>query len=215
MELKDTTSSEEGLSLGWNCNSAVVGVSTNLRRTRQNGYKTCPFDEMMSNYEGIVKCFQDDFKYFCDPEYLKVIKIPPESLLLNTHGDGDMIIYNTKYNFLFNHESHHANLHVIENWENGMDHYIMNNYEEFIIRYKRRIQNMRDLLQSGKFINFILTRPETDLDGIPELLQVIKNKFPLLNFKFHFLDCDKNIYRGHLLLMKIDKEDEEIKRLET
>ena len=29
---------EEGISLGWNCNSAGVGASTGLRKTKQNGY---------------------------------------------------------------------------------------------------------------------------------------------------------------------------------
>ena len=34
-----------------------------------------------------------------------------------------------------------------------------------------------------------------------------------LNFKFVFLDFDKYIYYDHLLLMKIDENDDEIKRL--
>ena len=36
----------EGISLGWNCESANYGVANGIRSTKQNGYKTCPFDEM-------------------------------------------------------------------------------------------------------------------------------------------------------------------------
>jgi GDP-D-mannose dehydratase len=45
------------------------------------------------------------------------------------------MIYNKKYNFIFNHESPgHANLFVSQNWTKGINHYIMNDYEEFINR---------------------------------------------------------------------------------
>lgn len=79
---------EEGISLGWNCHSAVVGASIGLRKTKQNGYKTCPFDEMITNYKGIIECIKDDFEFFCDIKYLELIKIPAESKWLNTNGDG-------------------------------------------------------------------------------------------------------------------------------
>ena len=108
----------EGISLGWNCNSAIVGVSTCLRKTKQNGYKTCPFDEMISNYKGIIECIKDDFKFLCDIKYLKLIKIREEYM-----------IYNIKYNFIFNHESPgHANLFISQKWAKGINHYIMNDY---------------------------------------------------------------------------------------
>lgn len=165
---------------------------------------------MATNYKGIIECIKDDFEFLCDIKYLKLIKIPKESKFLS----GEDIIYNTKYNFIFNHESPgHANLFVHQKWKNGINHYIMNDYEEFINRYKRRIQNIKDLLNSKNNITFILTRPNTKLCDISELSEVIINKYPFLNFKFVFLDCDKYIYHEHLLLMKIDENDDEIKRL--
>lgn len=194
---------DEGISLGWNCYSAAIGVSTGLRKTKQNGYKTCPFDEMITNYKGIVECIKDDFEFLCDIKYLKLTKVREENM-----------IYNTKYNFIFNHESPgHANLFISQKWAKGINHYIMNDYEEFINRYKRRIQNIKDLLNSKNNITFILTRPNTKLCDISELSEVIINKYPFLNFKFLFLDSDKYIYYEHLLLMKIDENDDEIKRL--
>jgi len=206
---------QEGISLGWNCSSAVYGVSTGIRRKKEDGYKTCPFDEMITNYKGLIECIKDDFKYLCDIEYLELIKIPNTSKYFNTNGDGDVVIYNNKYKFIFNHESPgHANLYITQNWKNGINHYIINNYEEFINRYKRRIENFKNYLLNTSNIIFILTRPNTtQLLDINELNDVIKNKYPLLNFNFILLDQDKYSYYDHLILMNIDKNDEEIKRL--
>jgi hypothetical protein len=204
----------EGISLGWNCNSASMGVHIGLRNKKQNGYKTCPFDSMITNYKGIVDCIMDDFEYLCDTKYLELIKVPKESKILNTNGDGDIIIYNKKYNFLFNHESPgHANLFIHQKWEKGIDHYILNDYEEFINRYKRRIQNIKELLSSNKKITFILHRPNTELRDISKLNEAILYKYPSLNFDFVIFDCDKYFYYEHLFLMNIDETDDEIKRL--
>jgi hypothetical protein len=205
---------EEGISLGWNCDSAIIGVSTGLRKTKQDGYKTCPFDEMITNYKGVIDCINDNFEYLCDKKYVELIKIPKESKWLNTNGDGDIMIYHKKYKFIFNHESPgHANLFDSQKWTKGINHYIINEYEEFINRYKRRIANIKELLNSGKNITFILTRPITDTCHISELSDVIRHKYPFLTFKFVLLDFDKNIYHDHLLLMGIDVNDDEIKRL--
>jgi hypothetical protein len=194
----------EAISLGWNCQSATFGVDSGLRKTKKNGYKTCPFDEMVTNYKGIIECIKDDFEFFCDISYLKLIDM-----------NGDHLIFNTKYNFIFNHESPgHANLYITENWPKGINHYIMNDYEEFIIRYKRRIQNIKDLLNSNNDITFILQRPNTQLCDINELTEVIIDKYPLLKFKFHFLEVqDKHFFHKQLLLMNLDKNDNEITRL--
>ena len=51
-----------GISLGMKCDSAVWGVVNGLRNTKENGYKTCPFDEMLTNYPGLIECLKDDFK---------------------------------------------------------------------------------------------------------------------------------------------------------
>jgi hypothetical protein len=199
---------EEAISLGWNCSSASYGVSMGLRRTKLNGYKTCPFDEMVTNYEGIIECIKDDFEYLCDIKYLELIK-PTKS-----DGDGEILIYNKKYKFIFNHESPgHANLFVTQKWPKGINHYIMNSYEEFINRYKRRITNIKELLNSEKKIKFILTRPNTELCDISKLHEVIINKYPLLNFEFVLLNCDKYQYYDNLILMKFDKNEDEIIRL--
>jgi hypothetical protein len=193
----------EGISLGWNCKSATHGVSNGIRKTKAMGYKTCPFDEMVTNYQGIIQCIEDDFKYFCDPDYLKIIIKPNEDSVINT-----------KYKFNYNHESPgHADLYIKERWPKGRNHFVMNNYEEFIIRYTNRINNFREYLNSGKKINFIITRPNTSKEDLLDLTNVLKKKYPLLEFDYKILDDDKEFYITHMLALGIDKDDDEIKRL--
>ena len=45
-----------GISLGNVCNSAEFAVANNLRKRKEEGYNTCPFDLMVSNYKGSNKC---------------------------------------------------------------------------------------------------------------------------------------------------------------
>ena len=143
---------EIGISLGWNCESTMWGIATKTRPNKEGGYKSCPFDLMYTNYKGIIDCLNDDFKYFCDINYLQIKKIPKESKLL---PDEDLI-YNTKYNFVFNHESPgHSDIYIHQNWSKGINHFVLNNYEELFNRYNKRIQNFRDYLNSGIKIIFI------------------------------------------------------------
>lgn len=192
----------EGVSIGWNCNSATTGVTTGLRKTKANGYKTCPFDEMVTNFDGMIECINDDFKYLCDSKYLKIIHISPESKWFNTHNDGDNVIYNTKYKFIFNHESPgHADLYKSQDWKNGINHFVLNDFEELKNRYNRRIDNLKELLNSGKFINFILTHPDTKDPELDRLKTTIRKIYPNLKFDIVSLSCDKKIYEEHLELM--------------
>ena len=49
---------------------------------------------------------------------------------------GEMVIYNKKYKFWFNHESPgHANLYITEGWDHGTNHFVINNYEYLKKRY--------------------------------------------------------------------------------
>jgi len=206
-----------GISLGWNCNSAVHGVKNGIRESKINGYKTCPFDEMVSNYPGIIKCIETDFKYFCDSNYLEVIKIPDGIEHMNSNGVGEYIIKNKYYNFLFNHESPgHGDLYKHQKWENGINHFLENNFSEFKKRYERRIDNFRNYLNDiNNKIIFILHRYDTNKSNINDLIDVLNKNYPNLNYDFYFLDIhyDKKIIKEHLELMGLDNECDEIKRL--
>ena len=198
---------EIGISLGWNCDTTMWGLSTKIRPNKEGGYKSCPFDLMFTNYKGIIDCLNDDFKYFCDINYLQIKKIPKESKLL---PDEDLI-YNTKLYFVFSRKSPgYENLYIHQNWSKGINHFVLNNYEEFINRYNRRIQNFRDYLNSGIKIIFIIHKPylNMDLDGIKELSDTINKKYPNLNYQIAYLDYDKKMfYEYHKILMNVDIEE--------
>ena len=176
------------ISLGWDCGPASFGVNNNLRKTKKNGYMTCPFDLMNTNYNGVIECFKDDFKYLCDLKYIELKTVKKSCQFLN-YKKGDKIIVNTKYNFIFNHESpNHGDLHLHENWPNGSYHFCLNNFEEFINRYNKRIQNLRNYLNSNNRIIFINSKINNNSESCSELINIIKEKYPKLVFRFHFLE---------------------------
>ncbi len=167
-----------GISLGNICKSAEYGVSNNLRKRKNEGYNTCPFDLMVSNYKGVIDCISTDFIYFYDLEYIILEK--------ETN-----IIKNTKYNFGFNHESpDHANLYLHENWKEGNYHFVNNNFKHFIDRYKQRIKSFINYLNdSNNYIIFIIQFyydiiPNDDLN---ELRNVLKIKYPNLKYEIKII----------------------------
>lgn len=196
-----------GISLGWNCHSAIWGINNNKRISKVNGYKTCPFDIMVSNYPGICECIKDDFKYLCDENYLELVKV----------NDSEFIIYNNKYNFGFNHESPgHANLYITEGWEHGINHYVINNYEYLKKRYLKRINNFKEyLLDENNIINFIITTWEKNNNDLKMLKDILNNKYPNLKYNFIILNepNGKDYYIRHLKDMHFTENDEELKRL--
>ena len=146
------------ISLGWNCEPSMKSVNCGFRKTKNEGYLTCPFDAMCSNFDGIKLCMMEDFKYFCDPQFLKIILAP-----FSTGGivKGESLLVNTRYNFIFNHESPgHANLYVRQNWSGGINHFINNGFKLFIERYSRRINNFRTYV-SEPVIFFIASNRDT------------------------------------------------------
>ena len=202
------------ISLGFNCDSAAHGVSSGIRETKKNGYNTCPFDKMLSNFGGIVQCIEDDFKYFFDEKYLTIEyphKRPPNLLRYN-------LIRNTKYNFIFNHESPgHAKIYSIEKWPGGKNHFVSNNFKEFKSRYETRINNFRNYLQdpNNKITFIISTWNKTDADMEP-MKNALNIRYPHLSYTFKIMQCSrgKAFFVTHLRLMKVDEEDPELKRLD-
>jgi hypothetical protein len=193
-----------GISLGMNGDAIMHGVSNGICETKENGYNTCPFDEMINNYPGLIECLRDDFKYFCDPEYLTLIET----------RDGPMI-YNSKYKFIFNYESPgHADLYIEQKWPEGKNHFVNNNYKNFIERYTKRIQSFRDYLNSsGNFITFILIRYNTYQSNLKDLYDAIRLHYPKLTYYIMPLFIENVKVRNLLRLMKFEEEDPEMDRL--
>uniref|UniRef100_A0A6C0BBY1 Papain-like cysteine peptidase n=1 Tax=viral metagenome TaxID=1070528 RepID=A0A6C0BBY1_9ZZZZ len=196
-----------GISLGINCTSTMWAVHNNVRKRKEDGYTTCPFDIMVSNYVGICECIKDDFKYLCDENYLE----------LNTVSDTETIIYNNKYNFIFNHESPgHANLYITEGWEHGINHFVINNYENFKKRYSKRVNNFKNYLSDeNNTITFIMTTWEKTDNDLKELKEILHIKYPNLKYNFILLNDPngKDYFIAHLRAMRFTEDDEELKRL--
>lgn len=194
-----------GISIGWNCSPAMFGVSTGLRVMKANGYETCPFDEMVSNLPGIIECIKDDFKYFMDSEYLEVREAP-----IGVGGvvKGEKLIFNTKYNFFFNHESPgHANLYLLQNWKGGINHYVENDYALLKERYNRRVESYKKYIHegcNGSEIIFILFRFNPD---IKHLIQALNQAYPNLKYQIILKNPPESIdsVYNHHLLMGVDK----------
>ena len=200
-----------GISLGWNCYSAMWGVNNNIRDRKENGYNTCPFDIMVTNYPGICECINDDFKYLCDEKYLEIIK----------HGDceNETVVYNNKYNFSFNHEGPGvANLYITENWEHGRDHFIINNFQYLKERYQQRTNNfVKYLSDPNNTITFIITTWDKTESDMHVLKDILKIKYPDLKYNFVILNDPnpngKECVIKHLKMMRFTENDEELKRL--
>jgi hypothetical protein len=205
-----------GISLGWRCKSALYGVDIGIRTRKLDGYKTCPFDKMVSNYEGLVQCIRDDFKYFCDTQYLELRTTGEDTL-----WKGESLIYNKYYKFIFNHESPgHGNLYHTECWKDGINHYVLNNYKNFCIRYTNRINNFRsyinDAIQTENKIIFILERYKSTINNTTELHDAIHDAYPKLNFEILFIDfTDDQLYEHLTTLMGFDKNSKEVLRLNS
>ena len=175
-----------GISLGWNCGAASGGLSLGIRKKKGEGYKTCPFDIMNSNLPGIVKCLEEDFAYFLDSDYLKLVHIPPTE----KYHAGDTLLVNTRYGFIFNHESPgHANLYLTEQWPGGKEHYVKDDFLEFKKRYSSRIANFKEYMKSGNPITFLMNHPHRNYTCIEEC---IKRVYPGVSFTFYNTNNDSN-----------------------
>ena len=165
-----------GISLGNVCYSTEWAINNNIRGKKAGGYNTCPFDLMVSNYNGIIQCINNDFEDFCNPSFLLLTK------------DG---LFNTKYNFGFNHETPcHADLYLHENWPEGENHFINNNFHHFIERYNSRIQSFRNYLNDpNNYIIFVIQfvydiNPNNDCQ---ELRNALQDKYSHLKYEIRII----------------------------
>ena len=72
---EDSDKNSVGISIGHDCGAALIGTRYNFRKRKKDGYLTGPFDLIVSNYDGVIQCLEDDFKYFLDTKYLKVVEV--------------------------------------------------------------------------------------------------------------------------------------------
>ena len=179
------------ISLGNRCSAAGWAVDNNLRERKENGYKTCPFDLCVTNYKGIVECIKDDFKYLTSQVFLSLEYYGYKNIDVLNSYPGQLLIYNKKYNFCFNHESPcHGDLFNIQKWPNGPTHYIDDNYKFFIERYNIRIENFRNYLNDpNNHIMFLFKFDDINENSNDclELKNVLSNKYPKLDYSINII----------------------------
>jgi hypothetical protein len=190
------------ISLGWNCDAAVKGVQIGLRKRRIDGYKTCPFDAMISNYSGVVECILDNFKNFTNPDYLTLTVPAPDN-------PSENYIHNSYYKFYFNHETPgHANLHIDEAWSGGKNHFVENNFEKFRERYEQRIKNIQTYLTTPNVTILFL------IAGYPgpytELEEALKLRYPDLDYMLVYQPNYEHKLEAYNLYMKAKQVTESI-----
>ena len=170
-----------------------------MRKSKENGYLTMPFDLGVTNIKGIVQCIRDDFDDFTNSKYLKLIEYDKELSpikLAHLHPHETLLI-NTKYNFYFNHESPgHADLCESQNWAEGINHYVNKDWLHFKNRYNKRIQNFKNVLNdSNNKIMFLMEGYGINNKYVEELKHVLFEKYPSLNYEFYFYNVgDKKEY---------------------
>ena len=146
---------------------------------------------------------KENFKYFLDLNYIKLIETKED---LGGCKKGEKLICNTRYNFIFNHESPgHANLYLTQKWNGGINHFVDNNYSLFIKRYSNRINNFYNYLLSGNKINFLITR---HIKNTIALENVITKLYPNLNYTITFFETNvpKDSIIKHYKLSEMNDE---------
>ena len=146
------------ISLGFNCSPAIIRKN-NFNQSKNRGYQTCPFDLCVTPMKGLCDCIEEDFGNFFDLRF-----------------EGGVIM--NSYNMWFNHESP-LNHKIYK--ELGPDTFFMdNNYEKFMERYQKRIDNFRNYMKSGDDILFLLNNPH---DKVDRLIQILCDRYPECNFQ--------------------------------
>lgn len=165
------------LSLGWNCNPAIFR-GNQLKFLKSNGYLTCPFDLCVTPFEGLCQVLLDDF------DETKFFNLRVE---YDPYNKQDCIL--NEYNMWFNHEAEETKDPVVAlqpgKWKE-------NDYALFRERYAARIQNFKSYVNTAQEVVFIMVDSHPQLTRI--LLNVLKFKYPRLNYKVLLLDNDQRVF---------------------
>ena len=183
------------ISLGWRCDSSVIINKKYNVQKKQHVVNV--FDSMISNLDGIIKCFENNFQYFCDSNYLVYT--------------GKGYIKNSFYKFMFNYETPgHADLHLKEGWPgNDKNYFIKDNFKMFIDRYNRRISNFKNYIKENDHIIFILQMVKINQENslLLKLKKILKKKYPKKIFSFDLFEEPKmDFYKKNLITMGVQEK---------
>ena len=161
------------ISIGNNCNSRLF-LKNKLKITRENGYKTCPFDLCITSFESLYNCIETDFQYFFDNLHL-IYGTNAKGLRDSSCGKGEKDLTNS-YKMIFNHEST-THSHLFKEGKNDDEYYIKNNFEEFKKRYIQRINNFKNYIIENDKITLIYHNNKKNLKLQNKKLQKLLNLF--------------------------------------
>lgn len=101
------------ISLGWNCGPAILRKNI-FKYSKNNGYKTCPFDLCVTPYKSLLECLTTKFTKF-----------------FNLRIENGIIM--NEYDMWFNHESP-SDLYINNNFEKFIDRYTnrINNFKKYL-----------------------------------------------------------------------------------
>jgi hypothetical protein len=163
------------ISLGYNCEPRIY-IKKKLKLTKNNGYKSCPFDLCITNFDALCKCIETNFEKFFDE-----LKLIPGS---NTEGNmekTDLCGLNiiNYYNIIFNHESP-THSHLFFEGKNDDEYYTRNNFLKFRERYENRITNFFNYIKNNDNIIFLYKKNPNDNindEKINYLNNLLKEKY--------------------------------------
>lgn len=153
------------ISLGHRCHINQIMIKYNLREM------AFPFDNIISKFEGIIDCIDNNFiNFFPD----KIIK---ENIFVGfKHKEADTngyrYLYRSKY-FAFTHH-------------NLQDHKVINNFNKRIKRFFSFLTNTKEKIL---FVRTVMEDNEIQL--VDKFFSTIKNKFPNLTFNIAFIYDNK------------------------
>ena len=157
------------ISLGCDCFPRTFTTVAGLKPRKEEGELSMPFDLSWSTNDALIHFINTDFKNFFD----------------NIVFDKEKKYYfNKKYTMGFNHDMD------CEDSKEG--------FEKLVQRYKARIQNFREALNSDKFLLFVYNAPPKSEKGCNKLYKVLKNKRKNKDFRLVILDMDMEIKKALL-----------------
>ena len=171
------------ISLGIRCDSAIQ-----LREYFSRHYNlrdaAYPFDWLISPFDGLYKCLEEDFKNF----------LRPDALSLYNHHPGIMGVQDNYYGFQFIHDfppSSIDHLQISELEENPpFMGFISPNFLDYLAtvqeKYARRIERFRHVLSGPHEIFFI--RTTITKEQAISLHSLFRRKYPNLNFTLVAID---------------------------
>ena len=157
----------EIISLGWNCQPRTYLTKNELIPDKKHGRKSMAFDLTIHHTKSLIEVLKSNFAdYFENIEYGFYAPF------------GLNYWQNKKYDIVFNHDSAFKE----------------NDFDKLKERYKSRIENFKEILNTDEYLFFVHNLDESSgIDEINELYQVLKSLRGEKPFKLIIWSTFKNL----------------------